>query len=251
MFNQFKCFFLQLVTSLKSTYITNRPNTRSIKKRFRKVMHTLNIEERFTQIYLINYWNSDESISGHGSTITLTTNLRLELPKLFKQFNIKSVFDGPCGDFNWMKLVVNETEIDYTGADIVLPLIEENQRKYGNESTRFKKLDLTNDILPDADLMICRDCLFHFSYEDARRLLVNFSRANIPYLLTTTYHNEDSFTNKNIDSGHFRMIDLHSAPFHFPKEVLYKIEDWVYPESPRHMCLWSKDQVIEALKKFN
>ncbi len=98
--------------------------------------------------------------------------------------------------------------------------------------------------------MICRDCLFHLSYEDTKQLLDNFVQSNIPYLLTTTYHNDTSFKNKDIITGHFRMIDLFSPPYNFPKEVLFKIDDWVAPESPRSMCLWSKDQIIEAIKIF-
>lgn len=217
------------------------------KKQFRKIIHQLNLEDRFTQIYNINYWGSNESVSGIGSTIEITSNLRKMLPVLFTQFSIKSVFDGPCGDFNWMKLVVEETNINYIGGDIVLPMIQANQSKYAKPNIRFVKIDLTKDALPTADLMICRDCLFHLSYEDTKLVLSNFIQSNIPYLLTTTYLNDLSFKNKNIITGHFRMIDLFSAPYNFPKEVLFKIDDWIAPEKPRAMCLWSRNQISEAL----
>lgn len=242
-----------MLDSLKNFFykLGRRSNpSKQVKKHFRKIIHQLNLEDRFTQIYKINYWGNNESVSGRGSTLMLTSNLRNNLPILFEKFAIKRVFDGPCGDFNWMRHVVDATNIDYIGGDIVLPLIESNQSKYETQRVKFKKIDLTKDVLPEADLMICRDCLFHLSYEDTKQLLDNFVQSNIPYLLTTTYHNDTSFKNKDIITGHFRMIDLFSPPYNFPKEVLFKIDDWVAPESPRSMCLWSKDQIIEAIKIF-
>lgn len=249
MINLIKHVYARIINRFKKAFISAKRPSKQLKKQFRKVMSSLDLEARFTQIYQINYWNSNESISGHGSTLALTNNLRKELPMLFEQFKIRSVFDGPCGDFNWMKLVVNETDVDYTGADIVLPLIERNQSRYGSESVRFIKLDLTKDSLPTADLMICRDCLFHLSYDDCLLLLTNFTKSNFKYLLTTTYYNNNNFKNVNIITGHFRMIDLHAEPFYFPRETLYKIDDWIAPEKPRKMCLWTKQQVIIALEK--
>ena len=225
-------------------------SAKKIKKNFRKTLHQLTLEDRFTKIHEINYWGSNESISGVGSTLALTANLRKHLPILFKKYHIKRVFDGPCGDFHWMQHVVNETNIDYTGGDIVLPLIEANQTKYANEHVKFKKIDLTTDELPNADLMICRDCLFHLSYYDTKKLLSNFVKSNIPYFLTTTYLNKNRFNNKDIVTGNFREIDLFSTPYNFPKDALYQIDDWIAPESPRFMCLWTRAQVIIALETF-
>jgi hypothetical protein len=237
---------------LKRHFIFWRTNpSKQIKKDFRKVIHRLSLEDRFTQIYNINYWGSKESVSGQGSTLALTNNLRKHLPDLFNQFSIKRVFDGPCGDFNWMKLVVTETNVDYTGGDIVLPMIEENQSKYAKDGIRFVKIDLTQDPIPNADLMICRDCLFHLSYVDTKQILENFVNSNTPYLLTTTYENKQLFKNKDIVTGHFRMIDLFSEPYHFPKDILFKIDDWIAPENPRFMCLWTRAQVITGLESFN
>jgi hypothetical protein len=250
MFNLLKKGFCEFNQLVKDQLGLKSDPSKRVKKNFRKIINELNLEDRFTQIYNINYWNNRESASGRGSTIALTKNLREKLPELFTKFSIKNVFDGPCGDFNWMRLVVEETNINYIGGDIVLPLIQSNQSKYGKHNIRFEKIDLTKDALPTADLMICRDCLFHLSYEDAKLVLSNFIKSDIPYLLTTSYHSNISFENKNIVTGHFRKIDLFSVPYHFPKDVLFEIDDWIAPESPRSMYLWSKVQVIEALQKF-
>lgn len=52
----------------------------------------------------INEGNS-ESKSGGGSTISSTTTLRHFLPIFFQKYNIKTILDIPCGDYNWMKMV--------------------------------------------------------------------------------------------------------------------------------------------------
>jgi hypothetical protein len=236
--------------SLKKFFNFGIASKKSVKKNFRKVMHQLSLEERFSKIYEIDYWGNATK-SGAGSTLASTENLRKQLPKLFEQFKIKTVFDGPCGDFNWMQLVIKETAIDYIGGDIVSAIVEENQKRYSSDKAKFIKVDLTKDSLPIADLMICRDCLFHLSYEDSKLVLENYLKSNIPYLLTTSYKNDNTFKNKDILTGHFRVIDLFSSPYQFPKDTLYEIEDWLEPESPRSMYLWSRTQIIEAVKFFN
>ncbi len=236
-----------IMFSIRRLFDFGQDSKKTAKKSFRKIMHNLSLEERFTKIYEISYWGKWESKSGKGSTLSSTEQLRKELPNLFKQFGVKTVFDGPCGDFNWMKYVISETDIFYIGGDIVEPMIAANQANYGNQKISFIKLDLTKNTLPSADLMICRDCLFHLSFQDTLMLLQNFSNSNIPWLLTTTYQKTSEFINVNIDTGHFRRIDLFSAPYHFPKEIHYKIEDCMPEEDVRYMCLWSKQQVQSAI----
>lgn len=239
-----------LVDSIKKNIFVKSDLSKKNKKQFRKILAKLSLEDRFTQIYKINYWNSSESASGQGSTLELTKNIRHKLPELFNKFSINSIFDGPCGDFNWMRLVIEKANVNYIGGDIVLPLIESNQLRFANDKIQFKKIDLTKDKLPKTDLMICRDCLFHLSYEDTRLILKNYVASNTPYLLTTSYLNKNSFTNKNIITGHFRMIDLFSTPYNFPRNTFYEIEDWLPPENPRSMYLWSREQIMEVLKHF-
>ncbi len=209
------------------------------------------IEDRFTSIYNSNKWGSQESLSGSGSTLEYTENLRNELPKLVAEFGIKRIFDAPCGDFNWMKHLLPKINVDYIGGDIVKPLIDSLIDKYGNERVSFIYIDLIKQPFCSADLMICRDCLFHLSYKDTRSLLQNFLDANIPYLLTTTHVNNGSFMNKDIQTGNFRLIDLFSSPYNFSNTPLYVIDDWIQPDPERKMCLWSRNQVSEMISKFN
>ena len=136
------------------------------RQKFEKNLFTIkSVEERFNKIYSTNYWFDNESRSGTGSSLRSTENIRFHLPIILKKFNIKKLFDAPCGDFNWMSQVLKSVEIDYLGSDIVKDLIVSN-KKYENDKIKFSKLDIIVDKLPVSDLMICRDCLFHFSYKD-------------------------------------------------------------------------------------
>jgi hypothetical protein len=206
------------------------------------------IQERFEAIYKLNYWGDKESVSGHGSTLKYTENLRKELPGLFKKYSITSLFDAPCGDLNWMILLLAKVNITYIGGDIVSELIESHNLKYKNANTNFIHIDLTKDKFPKVDLMICRDCLFHLSYRDTELVLKNFIKSNISYLLTTTHTNTDNFKNKDISTGSYRKIDLFLPPYSFDRLPIEEIKDWIYPDPERKMCLWSRDQIIQALK---
>ena len=70
------------------------------------------------------------------------------------------IFDAPCGDFNWMKLVLNKCDINYIGGDIVENLINDLNKQFSSSKRLFINIDITQDKLPDADLMMVRDCLF-------------------------------------------------------------------------------------------
>ena len=73
------------------------------RRRFTKdVLGLVSNEDRFTWIYKNNYWQSNESASGTGSSLKNTENLRKELPALISKFSVQKIFDAPCGDFNWM-----------------------------------------------------------------------------------------------------------------------------------------------------
>lgn len=206
------------------------------------------LEERFSAIYFANYWGNNESVSGYGSTLTYTQNLREQLPFLLKKFNINSIFDAPCGDFNWMNTFLKKNDtIYYIGGDIVKPMIDNLSGIHLNSRIKFMHIDLTLDDYPESELMLCRDCLFHLSFSDIKAVLNKFLLSKIKYLLTTSHENDGGFKNKDILSGDFRRIDLLSAPFNLPAP-LYSIEDWMKPEHPRKMLLWSREQIKVSIE---
>lgn len=183
------------------------------------------MEATFAPFYTENRWGDDESVSGPGSSLTRTAKLRRELPDLLQEIGARTLLDAPCGDFNWMK----DTRLGverYIGADIIPDLITLNQELYGNDETQFLLLDLTRDKLPRADVILCRDCLIHFSYRHIAAAIKNFKRSGSTYLLTNSY---PAWTkNENVRTGDFRPINLTLPPFNFPPP-LKQIEE-KFPE---------------------
>ena len=172
-------------------------------------------EAVFTDIYHKRMWGDPESHSGTGSNLTQTEQVRRALPALLEEMDCRSLLDIPCGDFYWMRLL--DLDVDYTGADIVNELVEHNQQQYGNERRRFVRLDLVKDTLPQADLVLCRDCLVHLAYADIFKALANLKASGSKYFLTTTY--TDMARNHDTPTGSHRALGLHLPPFNFPQPL--------------------------------
>jgi hypothetical protein len=204
------------------------------------------LEKRFIAIYKLNYWGNIESASGGGSTSKVTANLREKLPYLLRDYEITSICDAPCGDFLWMKSVISEVDVRYKGVDIVPALIS-RLSVYTTKNISFEKGDIRTFNFDGYDLVLVRDCLFHFSYTDINAFLENLSKYDYKYLLTTSYQKDLSFENRDIETGDFRKIDLLSAPFNFDVSHRASIEDWAKPESERFLYLWDKKQVPTRL----
>ena len=102
--------------------------------------------------------------------------------------------------------------------------------------------------------MICRDCIFHFSYNDTYLFFKNFVSSNIKYLLITSHLNEEyTFKNKDIVTGDFRLLDIFSEPFNFEKKYIYTFDDRdsIEIKNFKQGYLFSKEQIESSLKKVN
>jgi hypothetical protein len=148
--------------------------------------------------------------------------VRSELPKALRRLGARVLLDVPCGDFTWMEHV-DLSGIDYIGGDIVPSIVEQNKRLHADESRRFMNLDLTGDRLPNADVLLCRDCLVHLSYHNIRAVLANVARSNVGYLLTTSFPGRND--NYDVSDGDWRALDLEAPPFSFPEPVLTIVEE--------------------------
>ncbi|MDR4926190.1 class I SAM-dependent methyltransferase [Peribacillus simplex] len=201
------------------------------------------MKDLFTNIYNNNMWGNSESVSGPGSSLTQTKTLIQELPGLIKQLQIKKMLDAPCGDFNWMKEIYKNTE-SYIGIDIVDEIIKGNKKKYPFNNVQFFHMDITKDRLPTSDLILCRDCLVHFSISDIHLALNNFKASQSRYLLTTTFTNHTC--NNEIRTGSWRPLNLEIEPFNFPKPILVINENCTEGEmkfTDKSLALWDLNNI--------
>jgi len=195
----------------------------------------------FSYIYDTKHWWDGESFSGPGSSLSSTSTIRLLLPVILKAIGARTLLDAGCGDFHWMEQLINEFDLDlYLGVDIVQEIIEENQKKYGNEHVIFMNLDIAEDPLFGADVIMCRDVLAHLSYEDINKVLRNFKKSGAKYLLASSY----SLVKRNnveMISGNCRSVNLHLAPFNFPEPLISVMELSSEEKMVQHgkrICLW-------------
>lgn len=177
------------------------------------------------------------SVSGLGSTVAATAQVRSSLPELIKAYAIKSILDIPCGDGTWISHCDLGLEL-YIGADIVRQLVDLNAARSGGVPNRkFQRLDLTCDPLPRVDLVFCRDCLVHLSNELIFQALENIRKSGSRYLIATTF--PEHTRNVDIITGDWRPLNLQKEPFGFPTplEIIREgLEDHDYYD--KSLGLW-------------
>lgn len=222
------------------------------------------MESVFSDIYEnFGFYGSHESRSGGGSTLHSTEMIREEITKLVIDRGIKSVVDFPCGDFNWMKEIVDNFE-EYTGCDIVPKCIDDNRSKYPNYN--FKCLNLIKDTIPLGDLLIVRDVIGHQPLKTGLQMIENILSSNCKYLLSTTWAKktdtgdyvpcqpgEVESENEGCAYGRFYPVNLMGNPFNFPEPELYIEErtDVVgYDNGMRKtLALWDISKIKEYRKQ--
>ncbi len=212
--------FLIISFSFPRTIIHRiQQKVRNVFERLKKMSlakRSQDLKKKFSDIYSTNAFKGSVSRSGAGSDLVQTAEVRLQLPALVKEFDIRTFLDAPCGDWFWMRETNMGVE-KYIGADIVPELIEKNTRQFASETNSFICMNLAEDIPPQVDLIFCRDCLVHLSYDDIRRVIGNFKDSKSKYLLTTTF--TDRLSNEDLGNKMWRPLNLQRPPFNFPEPL--------------------------------
>lgn len=177
-----------------------------------------------------------ESLSGCGSDLDATVEMREHLPIIFNKFNIKSVVDAPCGDWNWMRFV-DLTNISYMGYDILEDILEENIKKYSSDNVKFEFKDIVNEDIIKSDLIICRDFMFHISNEKGISLLDNFKKSGAKYVLLTNFKKTEFNQNLGFDEWGWREVNMKIEPFNL-SEPIYEFTENHPNCAGRSLGLW-------------
>lgn len=193
----------------------------------------------FNAIYASNYWESDESKSGGGSTAEATAAYVPQLVAAIEDLEVKSIFDAPCGDLNWMRQVIDLSGVGYIGGDIAKEAVETARSR--RPDLDIRDFDICTGDFPDADLWHCRDTLFHLSFADIRRALARAKRSRITYAAITTNRSR-WLRNVDVGTGGIRLLDLERPPFNFPKAIRY-LHDYRPGQFPRYVGIWRLDDI--------
>ncbi len=122
---------------------------------------------------------------GRGSCFENTENTRELLERITAEYNIKTISDAGAGDLSW----IHETnwDVTYTPYDI---------RKWHPDITQ---IDITKDVLPKTDLIICRHVLNHLPKELKLEAIERFKESGSTYLFMT--HGNDPTVDIPFDLG--------------------------------------------------
>ena len=103
-------------------------------------------ESKFSEIYEKKGFTGEAyPLSGIGSSLEQTKKLREKLPELFKQYDIHSLVDAPCGDFFWMQSVElhdiarNKRRASVFWAEATLELKERNRGRGYHFESEFRR----------------------------------------------------------------------------------------------------------------
>ena len=190
--------------------------------------------DRFREAYGSRAWVTADgqlSLSGLGSEASATRSVVEALPALLGSLGCDTLLDVGCGDWNWMREV--RLPCDYIGIDIVPEVVEAN-RRYERAGVEFKVSDAIQGPLPVADVVLCREVLFHLSFRDGLAVLANI-RAAGKWLLATS--DTVIWFNSDIATGDFRRINLERAPYRLPRPRAVITDDSVC--RGRALALWA------------
>jgi len=194
---------------------------------------SLETQRVFSSVWNTRRWASDGiHRSGTGTSLEYTANLRRELPAVIARHGIKSIFDAPCGDLNWMSHVDLGRDVGYLGGDIVPDIVSLLRDAYPER--RFVQFDITEDRFPVADLWFCRYCLNHLSYADIEKALRKFNESSIKFVMLTSHEWTE---NVDVETGGFRPLNMCAPPFNFGP-ALEAIDDWIEPFPRCKLMLW-------------
>lgn len=163
------------------------------------------------------------------------------LAVLLAGLGTRVLLDAPCGDGNWIAPVADAVPF-YVGVDVVPEVVERCRERLGDGRRAFACADLTRDPLPRADVVLCRDCLVHFSFADARAALLNFRHSGAEWLLATTF--VDARRNRDVRTGGWRVLNLQAPPFSFPAPAALVDERCVHSGGryrDKRLGLWRMD----------
>jgi SAM-dependent methyltransferase len=178
--------------------------------RLRKANMMVSTKDVFTKIYTNNIWGGEAGsfYSGSGSQFEVAQKYCEMVKDFITKHDVKTILDLGCGDFNVGKnLQLQGTK--YIGIDIVQPLVDRNINEFGTNNIEFRCMNMIEDDLPEADLVLVRQVLQHLSNDQILRVLNKLKK--YPFVLVTEhYPAEGGNIVPNIDKPHgsdTRLVD--------------------------------------------
>jgi len=114
-----------------------------------------------------------ETPCGHGSTMQATRAQRDWIPKIIRNYRIKSIVDVGAGDLNWFPKMKLPKSVRVLHCDLY------------PRRPEVVEFDLLKEPPPPSDLILCLWVLNHFDLESCRRAIENLKASGSKYLMMT------------------------------------------------------------------
>jgi len=169
----------------------------------------------FTAIYNDAIWGRNDRGEGYSGGGSLWENAKIYidfLQKFIKQYDIKTVVDAGCGDWECSRYI-DWSQVQYMGYDVVAHIIKKDKERYGAPNISFIHGNFLTIDLPRADLLLSKHVLQHLSNEDILKFLPQLSKYK--YCLITNAVDVDTLSSENVNivTGGGQKIDLSRPPF--------------------------------------
>jgi FkbM family methyltransferase len=198
----------------------------------------------FDFIYAADLW---EGGSGAGSKPQATELYRAFLRDFMVKNGIRSVVDAGCGDWQSSQLI-DWSGIDYLGIDVSSVALT-NTKRFSKEGVRFIEGDARTINLPEADLLILKDVLQHWSNADIMEIIPKLRRFR--YCLITNGATEQvrAHVNRDMPAGGYRPIDLSQPPFSVPGSFVLSYDVPYVTRSEGPVCSAMRVFLIDRRKQ--
>lgn len=164
-------------------------------------MNTDQRKDHFEKIYNKQLWGKHGStLSGRGSSDAFTNNDSGFISKIITEKRVQSIVDV-CGDFAWQHKFLKNYDGDYLGVDISPSCLGRIPKSKKSTKVNFKQLDICHDKIPNSDLFICRDVLFHLSHNDILKFFTLLKESRTKWLIATSFmHSEQDYKSKKANA---------------------------------------------------
>lgn len=145
------------------------------------------MEDAFDTIYRKKIWGSRNNLSGPGSYGKWAAEYVSCLRRLIQEFDIHTIFDAGCGDFN-VGMQISPYVESYIAADISKTIIDRNRKEFRDlGNVKFLHANICKDAIPYADLVTVRQVFQHLTNAQIDEALRNIEMSN-PRLIVIGEH---------------------------------------------------------------
>lgn len=197
----------------------------------------LSLEEAFTRIYSTGAWGKG---SGAGSLPAHCLQWISFVRGFIRERHVSSVVDLGCGDWQFSPYIYHDLQgVQYTGYDVVEPVIEANRNQWGPQGYAFEHLEFSTCVpdIRDAELYILKDVLQHWSSARISRFLRELlsSKNSLRFVLLCNCAEPEDWPEDDIADGGWRPLFASRPPLcEFGPRVLL-----CFPSRPnkKEVCL--------------